>query len=138
MADYVSTAPLITTALLNVRPADGMRWIDRCLATYLRFGHGSVGMFTETRANFAAQLGDFALATRTYSVSRAATRRAGLIWPNRSWTRELLETARSNLSRSDYERAWQEGQNLTAHDLIAPTADTASTADDEPPTANPP
>ena len=118
MADYVSTAPLIAGAMLTARPADGLPWIDRCLATHLRLGTGTIGMFIETRANFIAQLGDYVQAARTYSLSRTVTRRAGMDWPNRTWTRELLALTRDKLSRADYERAWREGERLTVADVI--------------------
>lgn len=117
-ARWVSTAPLIIGALHSGRPAEGIPWVERCLATHLQLGTGSIGLFTETRANFAAQLGDYAQATRTYAASRIATRRAGLVWPNREHTSALLAMTRDQLGRVDYERAWQEGEKLSVAELF--------------------
>jgi hypothetical protein len=106
MADWVSTAPMIVDALQASRLADGIPWTERCLAWHVEVGTGSVGLFTETRANFAAQLGDYVQAARIYAASRTATRRAGLVWPNHKRTHDLLTATRDHLSRAEYERAW--------------------------------
>ena len=112
MAGYVSTAPLIIGALRAGRPTEGIPWVDRCVAMHLRLGTGAIGMFTETRANFEAQLGDYARATRTYAAASIATRRAAMVWPNRELTRPLLAMTRDHLGRSDFELAWQEGERV--------------------------
>ena len=119
MAGWVSTGPLIASALQAGRPDDGIPWIERCLALHLPFGGGAVGMFIETRANFAAQQGDYAYAARMYALARTETRRAAMVWPNRTWTDPLLTMTRESLSRADYERAWQEGERLTPAELVA-------------------
>ena len=128
-ARWVSTAPLIIGALHAARPADGIPWADRCLATHLQLGTGSVGLFTETRANFTAQLGDYPQAARTYAASRIATLRAGMVWPNREHTHGLLALTRDKLSRADYERAWQEGEQLSLADLVGDSGRVRSTVE---------
>lgn len=119
MAAYVSTAPLVMGALHAGNPAEGLPWIERCLRMHLRLGTGAVGMFTETRANFTAQLGDFAAAARMYGAARTATRRAAMVWPNREETRALMAATRDQLSCADYERAWQEGTGMTLSELVS-------------------
>ena len=112
-AGYISTAPLIIAALRAGRPEDGIPWVDRCVAMHQRLGTGAIGMFTETKANFMAQQGDYVQAARTYAVAHAATRRAAMVWPNRELTHPLLTSTRQHLGRVDFERAWQEGERLT-------------------------
>ncbi len=121
-AGFISTAPLIIGALHANRPREGLRWVERCAALQLQLGTGAIGMFTETKANFAAQLGDYPEAARLYAAARTATRRAAMVWPNRELTRPLLATTREHLSRADYERAWQEGEQLTAAELFGTVA----------------
>lgn len=113
-AGFISTAPLIIGALRANRPEEGLPWVDRCAALQLQLGTGAIGMFIETKANFMAQLGDFAQAARMYAAAQTATRRAAMVWPNREPTRPLLALTRDQLSREEYERAWQEGEQLTA------------------------
>ena len=117
MAGWVSTAPLIAGALRAQRPADGIPWVERCLALHLRLGTGAIGLFTETRANFAAQMGDYVHAARLYGAARAETRRAAMVWPNRTWTPPLLAKTQNALSQADYQQAWQEGEMQRAADL---------------------
>lgn len=71
------------------------------------------------RQRFTAQLGDYAQAARMYAAASTATRRAAMTWPNREETHQLLALTRDNLSQTDYERAWQEGERLTPADLVA-------------------
>ncbi len=122
-AGYISTAPPIIVALRAGRPADGIPWVERCVAMHRRLGSGAIGMFTETRANFAAQAGDYPQAARIYAAAHAATRRAAMGWPNRELTRPLLALTRERLGRADFERAWQDGERLTSADIFgAPAA----------------
>ena len=121
-AGFISTAPLIIGALSTNHPDEGIPWVDRCAALQLRLGTGAIGMFTETRANFAAQLGDYTEAARLYAAARTATRRAAMVWPNRALTHPLLATTRERLTRTEYERAWQEGERLSAVEFFQSTA----------------
>ena len=122
-AGYVSTAPLIITALRAGRPEDGIRWVDRCVAMHRRLGTGAIGMFTETKANFLAQRGDDVQAARTYGAAYAATRRAAMVWPNRGLTQPLLAQTRQHLGQADFEHAWQDGERMTPADVFARMAD---------------
>ncbi len=117
-AGFISTAPLIIGALQAGRPDEGIPWVDRCATLQLRLGSGAIGMFTETKANFTVQLGDYAQAARMYAAARTATRRAAMGWPNRAMTPPLLALTRERLSRDDFERAWQEGEGLTVVDVF--------------------
>ncbi|WP_420121787.1 BTAD domain-containing putative transcriptional regulator [Nakamurella sp.] len=121
-AGYISTAPLIITALMAGRPEDGIPWVDRCVAMHRRLGSGAIGMFTETKANFMAQLGEFPRAARIYAAAHAATRRAAMGWPNRELTRPLLALTRERLGRAGFEQAWQDGERLTPADIFDPSA----------------
>lgn len=139
-AGYISTAPLIITALRAGRPEDGIRWVDRCVAMHGRLGTGAIGMFIETKANFMAQLGDFPQAARIYGVAHAATRRGAIGWPNRELSRPLLALTRERLSQADYERAWQEGERLTHAEIFgapAPRSDAEPIDQPPPPPGSP-
>lgn len=118
-AGYISTAPLIISALRAGRPEDGIPWVDRCVAMHQRLGGGAIGMFTESKANFVAQLGDYPRAARIYAAAHAATRRAAMRWPNRELTRPLLALTREHLGRTDFEQAWQEGERLTTAKIFS-------------------
>ena len=117
-AGYISTAPLIISALRAGRPEEGIPWVDRCVAMHQRLGRGAIGMFTESKANFVAQLGDYPRAARIYAAAHSATRRAAMGWPNRDLTLPLLALTREHLGRTAFEHAWQDGERLTTVDIF--------------------
>lgn len=121
-AGYISTAPLIIGALRTAQPEAGIHWVDRCVTMHRRLGSGAIGMFTETKANFLAQLGDFPRAAQIYGAAHAATRRGAMGWPNRELTEPLLALTREHLGRAAFERAWQAGEGLRTADIFAPPA----------------
>lgn len=121
MASWLASGPPMVVAMTSGNPADGIPWVQACMHDHLRFGTGAGGMFIETRANFAVLEGDYLQAARLYAAARAETRRAGMIWPRRELTHQLISTTRSNLSQSAYEQAWSEGELLTIAEIA--TAD---------------
>jgi hypothetical protein len=100
-------------ALVATRPDEGIPWVERVMQGHLSVQSAAGGMFIETRANFAAQSGDYLQAVRLYGAARTQTRRAAMVWPRRSITRQLLQQTRSQLSADDYEHAWREGEHLS-------------------------
>ena len=54
---------------------------------------------------------------RLYSAARAHNQRAGMTWPLRPVTTELLAETREALDRVAFEEAWQAGARLTLDDL---------------------
>lgn len=118
MAIWVSAGSPMTAALLAGNPVDGITWADRLLSAHLRLGTGAGGSFLETRANFAAQSGDYLEAARMYGTAYTETRRAAMVWPRRDLTEQLLTMTRSYLSRADFERAWQDGERLSVRDHL--------------------
>ena len=75
---------------------------------------------TTGTANFAAQAGNYREAARVYATVRTETRRAGMVWPRRPLTQQLLDLTRSRLDPTDFRRAWQEGERLSLSDLVQP------------------
>ena len=71
----------------------------------------------EVRADLLALAGDATAAVRLYSAARAHNQRAGMRWPLRPVTTELLREAADALDRVAYEDAWQAGTRLTLDDL---------------------
>jgi len=128
MASWLAAGPAVVTALMAAKPADGIPWWDRCVKDHLHFGTGAAGMFMETRANFAAQSGDYLEAARLYAVARAETRQAGMPWPRRPLSQELMTATQDYLSRADYERAWHDGERLTMSDVVGFSTGTTTTA----------
>lgn len=119
MARWVACGPPVVTALMAGKPDDGIPWVHRCMQEHLRLGTGAAGMFVETRANFAAMQGDYRRAAELYAAARAETRRAGMPWPRRARSAELMAATADYLSRADYERAWQDGERLTIQEIAA-------------------
>ena len=119
MARWVVCGPPVVTALLAGKPDDGIPWVHRCMQDHFRLGTGAAGMFIETRADFAAMQGDYLRAAELYAAARVETRRAGMPWPRRTLTGELMTTTQDYLSRADYERAWRDGEQLTIPEIAA-------------------
>ena len=118
MAAWIAAGPPMVAALFAARPADGIPWVLRVMAGHLRVASRAGGMFIETRANFAAQAGDYWRAASMYAAARTQTRRAAMVWPRRQLTLELLDVTREHLSSNDFERAWQDGEQLTLQDVV--------------------
>ena len=97
--------------------ATGMLWSDRMVAQHrtLRVREGP--SLLEVRADLLALAGDAPAAVRLYSAARAHNQRAGMPWPLRPVTTELLGEAGDALDRVAFEEAWQAGARLTLDDL---------------------
>ena len=97
--------------------ATGMLWSDRMVAQHrtLRVREGP--SLLEVRADLLALAGDAPAAVRLYSAARVHNQRAGMRWPLRPVTAELLGEAAVALDRVAYEDAWQAGARLTLDDL---------------------
>lgn len=117
MAGWFSAAIHMLVDVLAGRPDHGIPWVNRAIQGHARFGPGGGGLYIENRANFAAQAGDFATAARIFALARLETHRAGMVWPRRPLTGQLLNLTRSRLDPADFDRAWQEGERLTITDL---------------------
>ncbi len=115
------SGPPIVAALVAGRPQDGIPWVERGIADHLRLGIGAIGMFLETRANFAAMQRDYATAAKWYAAGRSETLRAAMPWPRRPLTDQLLGSTRANLDAGEFERAWQEGERLTLAQIVGLT-----------------
>jgi hypothetical protein len=97
--------------------ATGMLWSDRMVAQHrmLRVREGP--SLLEVRADLLALAGEAPAAVRLYSAARAHNQRAGMTWPLRPVTTELLAEAGDALDRVAFEEAWQAGARLTLDDL---------------------
>ncbi|MBV9922550.1 MAG: winged helix-turn-helix domain-containing protein, partial [Pseudonocardia sp.] len=95
----------------------GMRWSDRMVAQHrtLRVREGP--SLLEVRADLLTLAGDAPAAVRLYSAARAHNQRAGMQWPLRTVTSELMEKATGALDRVAFEEEWQAGAHLTLEDL---------------------
>jgi hypothetical protein len=120
MAGWLSAGTPMVVALLASRPDDGIPWVNRALHGLARLGTAGGGLYIENRANFAAQAGNYREAGRIYSTARTETRRAGMVWPRRPLTQQLLDLTRSRLDPTDFRRAWQEGERLSLSHLVQP------------------
>jgi hypothetical protein len=120
MAGWFAAGPPMIAAVLAGRPEQGIPWVNRLMRGHMRLGTGGGGLCIENRANLAAQAGDYGAAARFYAAARTETRRAAIVWPRRPLTLQLLDLTRRRLGRTDYERAWQEGERLTLPDIVGP------------------
>jgi predicted ATPase len=95
----------------------GMLWSDRMVAQHrtLRVREGP--SLLEVRADLLTLAGDAPAAVRLYSAARAHNQRAGMQWPLRTVTSELMEKATGALDRVAFEEEWQAGAKLTLEDL---------------------
>lgn len=116
-AGWIAAGPPMVAALLAARPEEGIGWVGRVMRGHLRLDSAAGGMFIETRANFAAQSGEYLQAARFYAAARTQTRRAAMVWPRRSLTEELLRRTQDHLSATDYETAWKDGERLTLDEI---------------------
>jgi DNA-binding SARP family transcriptional activator len=95
----------------------GMRWSDRMVAQYGRLRVPDIANILEVRANLLALAGDMPGAVRLYCAARAHNQRAGMRWPLREVTTELMAQATGALDRVAFEEAWQQGAHLRLADL---------------------
>ena len=94
-----------------------MAWTDRSVAQYRELRIRESPSLLEIRANLLTLAGDMPGAVRLYSAARAHNQRAGMRWPVRDLTTDLMRTATGALDRVEFEQAWQEGVHLTLDDL---------------------
>ena len=113
MASWLVSGAPMAYALYSRQPEFGIPWVERCMADHFPSGTGAGGAFIETRANYAAQQGDFLLAARLYGAARSTTRRVGMRWPLRDLTLELIELTKSGLTDREFEQYWRAGQTLS-------------------------
>ena len=107
-------------ALAGRDVATGMLWSDRMVAQYARILVPDVANLLEARANLLTLAGDMSGAVRLYAAARVYNQRAGMRWPLRATTGELMRTATDALDRVEFEEAWQQGTHLRLADLVAP------------------
>jgi predicted ATPase/DNA-binding SARP family transcriptional activator len=106
-------------AALGAADADsGMLWSGRVIDLHLREGGELGGAFVEMRANFLTLAGHHRTAVVLYSAARAQRDREGLAWRSAPETSTLLDRARAALDPGEYERAWQEGKDLTLDGVV--------------------
>jgi hypothetical protein len=94
-----------------------MLWSDRMVAQYGRLQVPDIANLLEVRANLLTLAGDMPGAVRLYSAARAHNQRAGMRWPLREVTTELMRAATGALDRVEFEEAWQRGAHLRLADL---------------------
>lgn len=113
-----SASQAAADAALAARDVEvGMLWSDRMVAQYGRLLVPDVANLLEVRANLLALAGDMSGAVRLYSAARAHNQRAGMRWPLREVTTELMRAATGALDRVEFEEAWQQGAHLRLADL---------------------
>ena len=116
-AAWMASDAAADAALAARDVATGLRWSDRMVAQHrtLRVREGP--SLLEVRADLLTLAGDAPAAVRLYSAARAHNQRAGMQWPLRTVTTELMEKAAAALDRVAFEEEWQAGAHLTLDDL---------------------
>jgi hypothetical protein len=114
---WMASEAAVYAALADGNVERGMRWSDRMVAQHRTMRVREGPSLLELRADLLALAGDAVTAVRLYAAARAHHRRAGMQWPSREVTRQLVAQAAGALDRVQYEEAWQEGARLTVDDL---------------------
>lgn len=122
MASWITAGVHMLVAVLAGRPGDGIPWVNRAIRGHAQLGSGGGGLYIENRANFASMAGDHREAARIYALARTETRRAGMVWPRRPLTQQLLDRTRDHLDPAEFDRAWREGERLTMGEMVVPQA----------------
>jgi len=118
LAAWLAAGPPMAEALMASKPAEGIAWVNRIIEGHLLVDSKAGGMFIETRADFAAQSGDFPTAATLFAAAQARTRRTAMRWPRWPVTHDLIAATRDHLSPADYQRASREGEQLTLKDIV--------------------
>ena len=96
-----------------------LRWAEIATADYLALGARDAPHLTELRGVLHARLGEDEDAVRLFAGAKVQQQRAGMQWPVRPESPELLARAAGRLDRERYERAWRAGNGLRLADLAA-------------------
>jgi hypothetical protein len=122
---WMASEAAVNAALASGDVESGLRWSDRMIVQHraLRVREGPT--LLELRADLLALAGDAPAAVRLFAAARAHNQRAGMCWPNREITTDLMARATAELDRVEFEDAWQEGSRVTADDLGAAVAERA-------------
>ncbi|MGX7681773.1 BTAD domain-containing putative transcriptional regulator [Jatrophihabitans sp. DSM 45814] len=123
LAAWIGCSARCLTAVQLGEAAVGLRWSQRLLAIHGRFGSRRGGPFVEMYAIFAAMAGETPKAVRSFSASQANARRAGVPWPRRPITLDLLARCRRALTQADFEQAWQDGEGLDLAGILDESSD---------------
>ncbi|TDQ65638.1 putative ATPase [Actinomycetospora succinea] len=105
-------------AQVRADPDAGIPWTERLIVAQSRLGTGGTGVYVEAMANFLVMRGELAEAVTWYASAYTQTRRAGMVWPAREHTQELIDRARAGLPDDEHRRAWDEGVVLGTADVM--------------------
>lgn len=94
MAAWMSSNALALAALRSGQAENGLPWSTRSIELYMQLGARQGGPWLEVRADLHALAGQPHRAVQLYSAARAASRRAGTVWPRLPISRELLNRVR--------------------------------------------
>ena len=114
------TAAGVQTAVARAtrQPVDGIAWSSRTLRLVGKLGCRQLNVFLETRASFTALAGRPEDAVRLYAAARVRAQRAGMPWPRRPRSLELLEQARAELDETAFAQADREGETLRTDEVL--------------------
>jgi predicted ATPase/DNA-binding SARP family transcriptional activator len=118
LAAWIACGVRTTIARLVRDADDGIRWSSRTLQMVSSLGARQLSVFLETRANFTSLAEQPLQAIRLYAASKVRARRAGMPWPRRPVTNDLLQQAADVVSQSDYQRAWSDGESQRTGELM--------------------
>jgi hypothetical protein len=119
LAAWISCGTRCLVAAQLGQPEIGLMWSYRLLSIHRRFGSRRGGPFVEMHAIFTAMSGRARDAVTLFSASQTSARRAGVPWPRRPMTTELLASCRRTLSPPDFESAWRAGDRLELDAILA-------------------
>ncbi|MDT0350161.1 BTAD domain-containing putative transcriptional regulator [Pseudonocardia charpentierae] len=114
---WMASEAAVNAALAGGDVESGLRWSDRMVSQHraLRVREGPT--LLELRADLLALADDAPAAVRLFAAARAHSQRAGLRWPSREITTELVARATDALDRVEFEDAWQQGGRMSLDDL---------------------
>ncbi len=107
----------LKSSVISPTPTDTMAWAQRVIELHRRLGAGGSRPFLETLANMFASAGDTRAAVPIYAATAELSRQSGTPWPEHPHTRANFDQCRSAMDRSEFERAWRAGAELTLQDV---------------------
>ena len=122
-AAYLAANGATVRALATGDIAAGLTWSDRIIELNRRSDIGQAPVVLEIRANLLTLAGRPEEALQLYSAARFHNRHAGLPWPSRDITTNLLARATDQVDRTQFEDAWQSGRTLTLADITPLTSE---------------
>lgn len=117
---FLACSIISAIALMTCDGKLGLPWARRLAELQHRLGARSVPQQYEAYADLLVLDGQLEHAVRVFSASYDTARQVGATWPRNPATDKLLGTAREQLSKPAFDRAWAVGRTQDRAGLLDP------------------